>query len=211
VLVGKVFYMRVILAGLFVFVGLLLAVGFVSSVLPKNFPPAITGIALAAFMLILAIAAFFLFNRRGADLSGYKSAHEQILELEQQGLLIKADYKAHRAFGVEEFEDEGSHYFIELEDGGVLYLNGQYLDDYEPIGSERPRAFPCTEFTLLRHKDEGWVIDIQCRGFVLEPEFVAPSFLQSDFKVGFLVPENGEMVHNHSYDQIKNEVLHLLK
>jgi hypothetical protein len=203
--------MRLILAGLFVFAGLLLAVGFISSVLPKNFPPAITGIALAGFMLILAITAFFFFNRRGADLSGYKSAEEQIRELEQKSLLGKSDYKASRAFGIEEFEDEGSHYFIELEDGSVLYLNGQYLYGYEPIGVKQPRSFPCTEFTILRHKVEGWVAALQCRGSVLEPEFIAPSFLQSDFKVGFLVPQDGEIIRNHSYDQIKSEVLKLLK
>ena len=202
--------MRVILAGLFVFVGLLLAVGFVSSVLPKNFPPAITGIALAAFMLMLAIAAFFLFNRRRADLSGYKSVQEQIGELEQKNLLGKSDYKARRAFGVEEFEDEGSHYFIELEDGGVLYLNGQYLYEYEPIGSKQPRTFPCTEFTILRHKDEGWVLDLQCRGSVIEPELVASSFSKSDFKAE-LTPTDGEIIRDRTYDQIKSERLKLSK
>ncbi len=202
--------MRVILAGLFVIVGLLLAVGFVFSVLPKNLPSAITGIALAAFMLILVIAAFFLFNRHGADLSGYKSAHEQILELEQKGLLVKDDYKARRAFGVDEFEDEGSHYFIELEDGRVLYLNGQYLYDYEPVGIKQPRTFPCTEFTLLRHKDERWVVDLQCRGSALEPESVAPSFSKSDFKAG-LIPSDGEIIRERTYDQIKSERLKSLK
>ena len=159
-------------------------------------------------MLVLAIVAFFLFNRRQADLSDYKSAQEQIFELEQKGLLTKSDCKAHRAFGVEEFEDEGSHYFIELEDGGVLYLNGQYLYDYEPVGSKQPRSFPCTEFTILRHKDEGWVLDLQCRGSVIEPELVASSFSELDFKAG-LIPADGETIRDRSYDQIKSERLKL--
>ena len=61
-----------------------------------------------------------------------------------------------RAFGVKEFEDEGLHYFLELTDGRVLVLSGQYLYDYEAISDDsetnRPRAFPCSEFTLRRHK-----------------------------------------------------------
>ena len=42
-------------------------------------------------------------------------------------------FTASRAFAVEEFEDEGSHYFVDLTDNRVLFLSGQYLYDYEPL------------------------------------------------------------------------------
>ena len=53
-----------------------------------------------------------------------------------------------------------------------------YLYDYEAISDDsetnRPRAFPCSEFTLRRHKTESYVAEIRCRGSVLEPEVMAP-------------------------------------
>ena len=71
---------------------------------------------------------------------------------------------------MEEFEDEGLHYFIELVDGRVLFLSGQYLYDYEPISddpeSNQPRSFPCTEFTVRRHKNDGCVVDLLRAGTV---------------------------------------------
>ena len=47
-----------------------------------------------------------------------------IEESEGQGLLLTEEYQATRAFQLDEWEDEGSHYFVELRDGSVLYLNG---------------------------------------------------------------------------------------
>ena len=83
---------------------------------------------------------------------------------------------------MEEFEDEGLHYFVELDDGSVLYLTGQMLWDYGPMSEgdeddEFPhyRQFPCTEFEVLRHAREGYIVELVCRGKVLEPEVVLPN------------------------------------
>lgn len=71
-------------------------------------------------------------------------------------------YRVKRAFQVEEFEDEGSHYYIELDDRRVLFLSGQYLYDYD--SEDPPRAFPCTEFVVRRHRTKGYVVDISLSG-----------------------------------------------
>lgn len=133
-------------------------------------------------------------------------------ELEAEGLVETQSYRAVRAFSVEEFEDEGSHYFLELEDGSVLYLTGQELYSYEPIDDDpelnQARQFPCTEFILRKHKTEGYIIDIQCGGTVLEPEVVAPPFSTEDFEDD-RAPEPNSIIHHRTFDQIKAERLAL--
>ena len=49
---------------------------------------------------------------------------------------------------MEELEDEGVSYFLELDDGAVLFLSGQYLDEDES-------PFPCTEFIVRRLPADG--------------------------------------------------------
>lgn len=116
-----------------------------------------------------AVVATLLLNRR---LGLSRSAAEEIAELEAQGMLVDTPFRATRAFQVEEFEDEGSTYFLEIGDGRVLCLNGQYLYEYEP-GDREPRRFPCTDFVVRRHRIHDWVAEIVCRGEPLEPEVVA--------------------------------------
>ena len=189
--------MRVILAGLFVFIGLLLGFLAADRFLPPNFPPPLMGILMAVWMLILIVGTLIIFNFRQRLPPG-KSAAEQLQELEAKGLLIKADFSARRAFSVEEFEDEGLHFFIELKDGGILYLSGQYLYDYQ--------QFPCPEFTISRHREAGWVADIECRGTVIEAEELELSFSKSHFEAG-LVPDDGEIWRHRSFEQLKADIL----
>jgi hypothetical protein len=128
-------------------------------------------------------------------------------EMQKQGLLIRENYEATRAFEVGEFEDEGCQYFIELKNGSVLYLCGQYLYEYEPL--DRPerkqsRKFPCTEFTVLRDKRHGWIVDIVCGGTVMEPECEAPPSLTADFGSDE-APGDGDIISDRSYDELKRE------
>jgi len=200
--------MRAVLAGLFVFTGLLLAVSFLTSALPANFPPVVLGIGMAMILLALTIGALFLFNKRGGKVDGYQSSEDHLRELEQKGLLEKSDYWALRAFSVEEFEDEGSSFFTELEDRSVLLLTGQYLYDYGSTQVGQPRTFPCSEFTVLRPKVEGWVVDLQCHGSVFQPECEVPPFSESDFKSDRM-PADGEIIKDRTYEEVKRERLRI--
>lgn len=89
----------------------------------------------------------------------------------------------------------------------MLYLNGQYLYDYEPITDDpefnAARSFPCTEFEVLRHKDAGHVLHIHCAGTVLEPEIMAPPFRTDDVRRG--MPEDGEIIADGAYERIKRQ------
>jgi len=203
--------MRLVGAGLFVFASVLLLVGVLGS--QKVFdraPPWVVGCGLALFMLTLIVLALWLFSPKGTDPLGRKTAEEHRRELEQLGLLESTEFRATRAFGVEEFEDEGLHYFLELTSGGVLFLSGQYLYDYEPISDDpdanEARSFPCTEFTVRRHKREGYVVEILCGGTVLEPEAMAPPFGQKVWQAN-RVPEDGQVITGATYDHLKREYL----
>lgn len=154
------------------------------------------------------VVALFLFNGPGfKPRLRRQSLAERIGDLEAQGLLQRQRFQANRAFEVRESEDEGLHYFIELSDGQVLFLSGQYLYDYEAITDDpegnRPRTFPCTEFEVLRHAIAGYVLEIRCSGTVLEPETTAPAFGRQDFERG--IPEDGDVITDRGYDAIKAE------
>jgi hypothetical protein len=201
--------MRVIAAGLFVFGGLLgfVALGSGSGVFQSG-PAWLIGPLFTLGFIGLVAASLWLFNRSALDVLGYQSAEERLLELESAGLLDWTDYGVTRAFGVAESEDEGLHYYLELDDGRVLFLTGQYLYDSEPAGDDaesiRRRRFPCSEFTIRRHIKEGYVADIQCRGTVLEPELIAPPFNQEDWNAN-RVPDDGEIISKRTYDELKRE------
>jgi len=199
--------MRLIGAGLFVFAGMLLLIGLLASQKAFDQAPAwLIGSAIAVLMVALMALSLWLFSPKGSDPFGRKTAEEQRRALEQLGLLESTAFRATRAFGVEELEDEGLHYFLELTDGRVLLLSGQYLYDYEPISDDpetnQPRSFPCTEFTVRRHKKEGYVVEVVCGGAVLEPEVMAPSFGKKVWQRN-RVPEDGRVITDTTYDQLK--------
>jgi hypothetical protein len=202
--------LRLLGAGLFVFSGLGLSVAFISRFFPDALPLWIVGPLLAAGFFVFVVLAMVLFHGKGPRRISAEKRAARIRKLEEGGLLIPQTFRPRRAFRVDEFEDEGSHYFIELDDGAVLFLTGQYLYDYEPLKGRtsmtRLRSFPSTEFTIRRHKENGFAVDISCKGKVIEPEVVAPCFDEEDFRKG-LIPEDGAILRERTYDQIKNERL----
>jgi len=197
---------RLLGAALFVIAGLSGLIAFFGWLVPDG--P--SGILVPVFLLALVavfISAMLVFRgkfpgRRRVE----ERADARRLQLEQTGLLVPEYHRATRAFQVEEVEDEGSHYYIELDDGSVLFLSGQYLYEYEPRFRgkqlERARRFPCTEFTFRRHKLLGYIVDIQCTGSVLEPEAIAAPFSQPDFDKD-LYPQDDSILRNKTYDQLK--------
>jgi hypothetical protein len=201
--------MRLLLAGLFVWLGLMVSVGLAANLLPVSAQSWTFHTLVFVTFILLCSAALWLFNKPGARPSfGGQSQNDYVQDLERKGLLVSTGYRARRAFQVEEFEDEGSHYFIELEDGAVLYLCGQYLYEYEPIDDDpelkQERRFPCSEFTVRRNRKKGFVVDILCGGTVIEPEIMAPHFSKADFR-NDRIPGDGDVITDLSYDQIKFE------
>jgi len=164
-------------------------------------------------IFLAALTAFTLwaFNRRPLPLSG-DGDFQRLRQLAAEGDVLLQDFKAHRAFQVAEYDDEDLHYFLELEDGRILYLTGQYLYDYEPLEAEgdegaRPRSFPNTDFTVFRDNRGSYkyVLDIECRGAVLEPEGVAADFEEEYFDGDPW--QDGDIISDRSYDDLKQQRL----
>ncbi|MFZ5636679.1 MAG: hypothetical protein ACOY82_08840 [Pseudomonadota bacterium] len=177
---GCLSFVRVASAAVFVFAAPITVVGWLSGD-GGDLPIWGIWLVLPAFMLAIVVA-MFLFNPRGSRPSLFGLNRSEHLEaLERDGILIRESFSAVRAFEVDPYDDEGLHYFLELTNGDVLYLTGQALYEFLPIegdeGDLQPpqmRRFPCTEFELLRHRTEGYLADIVCKGSALEPEIVLP-------------------------------------
>ena len=198
--------MRLILAALFVIGSVFVALTFMMGIGLDKYHPLVMGLALSAFFFLSIIASYYLFNPYWVNPLVLTDPDEVMRRLKEDGLLATTDFQARRAFGVQEYEDEGLHYFLELSDGRVLFLSGQYLYEYEPCEDDpenrEPRRFPCTDFTILRHKVEGHVMELICRGTVLEPEFIALPFPKQQ-AWSEDIPEDGEIISDRTYDQIK--------
>ena len=89
---------------------------------------------------------------------------------------------------MEEFEDEGISFFVQLEDMRVLFLSGQYL--YEV---DEHKQFPSTAFTVERTVNSGLVLDFRCDGAYFPPSYRRDPFTESEHKQG-IVPTDGEIV-----------------
>jgi hypothetical protein len=156
--------------------------------------------------LALSALATWLFNPWWANPLQLMPSEQLWRRLKDSGLISTRTYQARRAFEVQEYDDEGIHYFVELADGKILFPSGQYLYDYAPIEDDpevnQPRSFPCTEFSVHRHKTEGYVMDLECRGTVIEPEFLAAPFPQQK-KWPQRPLEDGQVIFDISYDDLK--------
>ena len=83
---------------------------------------------------------------------------------------------------LEEYEDEGAGFFFDVGDGRLVYMQGQYLDDYvlvddpssepptvESSAAVRTARFPCREFEIVRAAHSGEVLTLRCLGDYLQP------------------------------------------
>lgn len=199
--------MRALLAGLFVFGSMLGTVALIGDLYPDGRWPWWPAPLIICVMFGSMLLSLFIFNRPGFRPGlAPMDLEDRIAELDGKGLLVRQSFQALRAFSVEETEDEGSTYFIELDNHNVLVLTGQYLYEFEPTTDDpeldQARKFPCTEFEILRHKQAGYVLDIKCNGTVLEPELTGP-YTKAEIRRG--VPEDGDIITGRDYDAIKQE------
>ena len=202
--------LRLVLAGLFVFAAMLGTVAVLGSYSPDGDVPAWSAAVVTVVAVAAAAFALVFFNSKGRrPFDASLSVEQRIRDLDSAGLIIRQAFTARRCFAVEESEDEGLHYYLELDDRRVLFLSGQYLYDYQEITDDpelnQPATFPCERFEILRHKTEAYVVSMECRGDVLVPECVTPPFSKQEFRKG--IPDDGDIITDKTYDQIKAERL----
>ena len=190
--------LKLVAAGLFVMLGVFGVLGL-SLMLPQRYPAWLIASPAVVSLLVFLAIAMVLFN---GSLIGRRLDKDRVRKLEGEGLIVSTAYRARRAFEVEELDEEGLHYFIQLDDRSVLFLSGQYLYNYD--SADQHRTFPFTAFAVRRHRTKGWVVDIVCQGAVLEPELIAPPFDANDFGTD-AIPKDGQIITDRSYDRLKDE------
>lgn len=79
------------------------------------------------------------------------------------GELELLEFNVARAWQIEEREDEGLHFVLELDSGGTLFLSGQFL--YEPVAQG---LFPCVELRLSLEARAQDVLALECGGKRIE-------------------------------------------
>ena len=171
----------VALAGLFTFMlvtgGLLLVAPPSWMTGPRSLIP--PGVALVAAALVAVRV------RRGRRVNAWREALEGDLD---QGQVTTTTYHVRDAIAVEEYEDEGSQYFLALGDGRVVFLVGQYLYEVEDEG-----GFPNTIVVIDRLPTSELVLDLRCIGEPFEASSRRPPFRAADFDEG-RVPQDGALV-----------------
>jgi hypothetical protein len=190
--------MRLLGAAIVVFVGMCVGV-VLFSLVPVSVPLWFMGPLSVVLFFGLVGMVMVIFN---GGTKVIPAVRESLDELRRRGLISTEVVRARRAFSVEEFEDEGPHYFLELEDRRVLYLNGKYLYDYCDDSAEL-RRFPTSDFEIHRHKTQGYVVEMDCRGKLLTLDMEA---LFNGKKTGLELPEDGEIIADKTYDQFRQEI-----
>jgi hypothetical protein len=167
--------------------GLVFAVVFVATqVIGRLFslPRAQIGPLGAFVAIVLAVLLVAYMRRRHADARG-RAAYARDLA---GGMAEEATFDIVDAIRVEEFEDEGSQYFLKLSDGRVLFLAGQYLYEHE-----RARTFPCKRIRTTRAPNSRLLIDLACEGPYLEASGVRPPFSRREHEQS-KVPDDGDVL-----------------
>jgi hypothetical protein len=172
-----------------------------------------TWLAAVPILIISALAVFGLRSILERSRPGTRPIEVDLKGMASTGCLASCEYRARRALQIEELEDEGSHYVLELEDGSVRYFTGPHFCEYEPCENDpelsQPRRFPCTEFTVHRHRKGERVVHIDCRGTVLEPEVLIPATagFSDDEVLGMEGTSSERRIEGATYDEVKATLL----
>ena len=200
--------LRVIFAGLFVFVGMVVGLNLISYWWGDKEPAWPWVIFVGIYIPLLILSAYVLFNL-GVPRPWSPTPEDVARKLDQQGLLTRETLYATRALlVVTDYDEEGPGYFLELIGCGVLFLSGDYL--YR-IAMHRKDSgtFPCTEFTLQRNKQTGQVVDIVCAGTPLSPEIIPLAL--SDVNFAAPVPQDGQIIRDRTYDELYATVMRAIE
>jgi hypothetical protein len=111
------------------------------------------------------------------------------------GYVHSTIYAIRDAVAVEEYEDEGLSFFLLLDEGGTLFLSGQYL--YEPVED----GFPWQSFEIVRVVSAGWVLRVVPLGARVTPSRTRGPFSEHELESG-AVPADGT-IESRDFDALK--------
>jgi hypothetical protein len=116
-------------------------------------------------------------------------ARERERHIREQGQAEVLQCTVAGAIEVEEAEDEGPGYFLDVGEGQLLYLQGQYLLDYVVDAENGTSRFPNRAVEVVRLQGSGSVL-----GVSMNEEAFTPSRLRRRLEKGECLPEDGELI-----------------
>ena len=190
--------MRLLLAALFAYVATATSITFV--------PEGMISWALIVIMPLSVFVAFVLFDK--GFLRRLVTSDARIVQQElEKGRAEKTTHEVNRALSFEDRRTGRMAHFLELRDGSVMVLHGQYLYEYEPIDDDpevnQPRRFPTAEFTVVRSLKNNELLDLNVGSTVIGTRFIQePDDYRVIADLGFRF-EDGEIVEGASFDELE--------
>lgn len=139
------------------------------------------------------IAAFFMYLWYPYMAMKFLSRNDEKKTTDMEAALASgnlkiSDFEIFAAIEIEEFEDEGVTYLLDIGENKTLCLTGQYL--YEPIETG---SFPSEKIRVLWHKTENFTFGIEFVGAKIIPQRKLPPVTENQIKSG-VIPGDREVV-----------------
>lgn len=153
----------------------------------------------------LASDIFYLILLIPAAFGGYRSYRKFGLLFGtkadlKQGVVEVLTIEASRAIKVKELKFEEIGFYLDIGEGNVLFLQGQYLYEHDA-----KHQFPCTRFVLTRAMRTGKVFDLKCEGVYLPPVQTNLQFHIKEY-IARRVPHDGQVL-NVDFESLKKKVI----
>ena len=127
-----------------------------------------------AAALIAGITAARMYGRMRKSLS--RSPYADLIRADLDGAMVRESiFDVVDAIERDQLSYEGSHFYLKLADGRVLYLSGQYLDD-----EAESRRFPSVRVVIVRAARSGTLLRFDCTGAYVAPSVTLPAFTLED-------------------------------
>ena len=116
------------------------------------------------------------------------------------GVLEVSEYSVKSVIEIEESDDEGMFFLLEVGDNQTLCLRGQYLYESTERGS-----FPSSQIKIFWNKGIGFSYGVEGNGTKLKPKRKLPPLTENQWQLDFL-PEDRDLIN-----QDINEVAQIIE
>jgi hypothetical protein len=166
-----------------IFMFLMCVLVTVTFLLPKSNEYNLLFYSLTVVFLILSVyLAYKIYPRK----------RKPILEEVLDDTVEILDVEASDAIKIEEFEDEGIGYYLNIGDGKVLFIQGQYLYDDNEDSKAYPKI-PSTRMSINRAAISKIPLDVKFVGEYLSPSHTNPPFTTEEYENN-RVPEDSAIL-----------------
>lgn len=149
----------------------------------KEVPPSIELPILIVLELIAISLVLYWMNKSG-ELDWNRNIEKEIKSGQAEVISIKTETVVKR----KDPKDFGSGFYLKIDDSKTLYLQGQYYDELQ-----YSRKFPNSDFSIVRSKQTGEMIDIKAKGKYLKPIRKIEPFTNEQYKTG-MIHYDGEIL-----------------